>query len=352
MALYDLGILGGGQLARMSAQAAQRMGLTVLVLDPSEDACAAGVTDSLVGRLDDPAAIAALFGECARATFENEFVPADAVEAAFEMADFEPDDLVPSVACLRLVQDKLAQRRAYEAAGIPGPRAVELEKAEGPGVAKSRFGGYDGKGVRFVDSPSELDVPEGTWMWEERVSFVRELSAMVVVQGSAVAVSDVVVTENADAVCDVTFPAGGHAVATETAIRAAKVFRSDGLFGVEMFELADGRVFVNEIAPRPHNTGHWTMEGGSSQFEQHVRVAMGMPIEPAFANPPWTMANLLGGPGDDFRDGLWRALALDPSARVHWYGKSVRPGRKVGHINVPGADPSRARRVREAFLGK
>lgn len=354
-ATYDLGILGGGQLARMTAMAAQRMGLSVLTLDPGEETPAGAIADALQGSLSDPHALAALFSACERVTLENEFVPASAVREGVALAGFDPADLVPSVDALERVQDKLVQRQAYAAAGVPGPRFMPLEEATEAGVAKARFGGYDGKGVRMTDDPASLGMEPGTWMWEERVPFARELSVMVVLQDGRAALSDPVVTEqDANAVCDVTYPAEGPcAEARRVAEAAARVFGSDGLFGVELFELADGRILVNETAPRPHNTGHWTMEGGCSQFEQHVRVALGMPVDPVFANAPWTMANILGAPASgEWRDGLWAVLALDPEARVHWYAKSdPRPGRKTGHLNIPGRDPERARRARAAFTG-
>ena len=343
MASYDLGFLGGGQLARMSIQAAQRMGLRCLSLDPGEGGPAAQVAEAIVGRLDDPTAIARLVKGCEFVTLENEFIPADAVRTALRSVGRREDVLVPGVETLATVQDKLLQRRAYGRAGVPSPRAVDAEDAEAlgfPCVLKARFGGYDGKGTRVVRSREEYEAIrplwQENWLAEEFVPFQRELAVMACVYGEHRLAFPTVETVQKEFVCDLVFPAGVDA--SEIALRAVEAVGGTGLFGVELFETADGALLVNEIAPRPHNTGHFTLDwGGPSQFEAHVRAVMGLPpVEPVSAGFA-VMANLLGQPGaGDFRRALPAALE-GPGARIHWYGKAeAKPGRKMGHLNVVG----------------
>jgi 5-(carboxyamino)imidazole ribonucleotide synthase len=361
MANYDLGILGGGQLARMSVQAAQRMGLRCLTLDPGEDSPASQIAASRVGSLSDPDAIAGILADCDYVTLENEFIPANAITKAVERTAFDLDRLIPGVDALANIQDKLRQRRAYAQADVPSPLAVAIQTGEEvdvlgfPCVLKARFGGYDGKGVRFVHSREEFEAlrpvwSDGNWLAEAMVPFVRELAQMVAITPTQTVVFPTVETVQADHVCDLTFPSDQDT--TEIAIAAARAVGSVGLFGVELFQLATGAILVNEIAPRPHNTGHYTLDGGGvSQFEIHVRVAMGLPLPPVETMVPTVMANLLGQPGaGDFRDGLRAALTANPKAKVHWYGKaSSKPGRKMGHLNLPGGTQDEARAARAAF---
>lgn len=361
---FDIGFLGGGQLARMSIMAAQRMGLRCVSLDPGEDTPASQVAPAIVGRLDDPEKVAELAQCSERLTFENEFIPAEALREALQAAGFDEANLMPGIGTLATIQDKLLQRQALLAADVPSPRAVQLE-ADGshaiseigfPMVLKARFGGYDGKGTRYARSMEEFEEHaglwgEGGWLAESFVPFRRELAAMVTIdrQGNA-GCFPTMETVQSRHVCDLVFPSGTDA--SQTAIAAVRAVEGVGLFGVEMFELEDGSVQINEIAPRPHNTGHYTLDwGGVSQFEQHVRLVMGLPlVEPR--GEETCMANLMGQEGaGDFRAGLRTALELEPEARVHWYGKAdSRPGRKMGHLNVSGADcVERAKRAREAF---
>ena len=363
MSTYDLGFLGGGQLARMSIQAAQRTGLRCLSLDPGEGGPAAQVADAVVGRLDDPDAIARVLGACEFVTLENEFIPARAIREAVARTGREESCLVPGVDALATIQDKLVQRRAYDEAGVPSPRAVEAKDAEAlgfPCVLKARFGGYDGKGTRIARTCEEYEAlrpvwHEG-WLAEEFVPFRRELAVMACVYGEHRFAFPTVETVQTDYVCDLVFPADVDA--SEIALRAVEAVGGQGLFGVELFETEDGRISVNEIAPRPHNTGHSTLDwGGPSQFEAHVRAVMGLPpVAPVSAGFA-VMANLLGQPGaGDYRKAIPAALD-DPGARFHWYGKAeAKPGRKMGHLNVVGGPAEsvadvvgRAKAARAAF---
>lgn len=348
---YDLGFLGGGQLARMSIQAAQRMGLRCVSLDPAMDCCAGQIADHIQGNLDDPEAISRVIEQSGRVTLENEFIPARAIRAAFEHAKRDERALTPGTACLEVIQDKLLQREAMNRAGVPSPNAAPIrdpasllsrltEDAEfSPVVLKSRFGGYDGKGVRpahslqqFASILDDLGDRATDWLLEDFVPFQRELAVMVFVSPTHKGAYPTMETVQSNHVCDLVFPCDAYAA--EIAIAAVEAVGGHGLFGVELFQLENRNILVNEIAPRPHNTGHYTLDwGGTSQFEQHVRLAMGFPIDPSPKGRPTCMANLLGGEGAlDLSAATARALAY-PETYVHWYGKSPRPGRKVGHIN-------------------
>ncbi len=367
---YDLGFLGGGQLARMSIQAAQRMGLRCLSLDPGDKTPASEIAPAQVGALDDPDKIAELFRACAKVTLENEFIPAESIRQGLALAGEPESTLMPGLDTLGTIQDKLLQREAYRRAGAPSPIALPLEGdgAEAvrtlgfPMVLKARFGGYDGKGTRYARTPEELEEHrplwgQGGWMAEGFVDFRRELAVMVYRRGDHVGCFPTVETIQTNHVCDLVFPAGVDASAA--AIEAVEAVGGEGLFGVELFETREGAFLINEIAPRPHNTGHSTLDGCSlSQFDMHIRLTLGLPLPAPQSVRPVVMANLLGQPGaGDFRKGL-RAVC-DPDARLHWYGKAEsRPGRKMGHLNLIGEEGApierlveRARLAREAFYG-
>jgi 5-(carboxyamino)imidazole ribonucleotide synthase len=221
-------------------------------------------------------------------------------------------------------------------------------------ILKARFGGYDGKGTRWARTPEEFDAlrnewEPGGWLAEELVPFRRELAVMVARSANETRCFPTMETVQVNHVCDLVFPA--DADASEAAIAAVEAVEGFGLFGVELFELPDGSFQINEIAPRPHNTGHYTLDwGGPSQFEVHVRLAMGLPL-PELTGSEAAMANLLAPGPADWRAGLRAALAAEPSAHVHWYGKAeLKPGRKVGHINASGPGcRERVVRAREAF---
>lgn len=351
---FDLGFLGGGQLARMSIQAAQRMGLRCVSLDLGTDTPASQVAPSIVGRLDDPSKIAEIFQTAAHVTLENEFIPADAIRQAQDAIAGPAKRLIPPVEVLATIQDKLRQREALARGGVPTPRAIELEPDPAsairtigfPMVLKARFGGYDGKGTRYARSAEELESHRplwgrGGWLAESFVPFVRELAAMVYVERSGRAGAfPTVETVQENHVCSLVFPAAKDA--TEVAIAAVRAVGGIGLFGVEMFELRDGSIQINELAPRPHNTGHYTLDwGGPSQFDVHVRLACGYPVVPLDGPTRGVcMANLLGQPGaGDLEKARRTLLDEHPRARFHWYGKAEsKPGRKMGHINVVQED--------------
>ncbi|CAN5631433.1 5-(carboxyamino)imidazole ribonucleotide synthase [soil metagenome] len=358
--VYDLALLGGGQLARMTLMAAQRMGLRCVSLDPGVDTPASQVASAFIGHLNDPVAIAGVLRQSGAATLENEFIPAQALAEGCRLAGFSPDRLVPGIECLATIQDKLLQREAYANAGVPTPKAValnsvkEAEDAIGyPMVIKARFGGYDGKGTRWARTWEELESHRplwegGGWLTEACVPFRRELAVMVALDGRGnVETFPTMETRQTNHVCDLVLPCDTDA--REIAIAAARAVGERGLFGVELFETEDGAISVNEIAPRPHNTGHYTLDwGGSSQFEQHIRVALGLPLLKTEGGPQ-SMANLLGQEkvGDPIA-AILAATRQYPEAKFHWYGKrEAKPGRKMGHVNAQTPDAALA--AREAF---
>lgn len=367
---FDLGFLGGGQLARMSILAAKRLGIECVSVDPQEDSPAGHVAPSVTGDLRDPEVIAEVFRNAAVVTLENEFVPAATIRAALEQAKIEPGRMVPDVEVLATVQDKLLQRQALNRAGVPSPVAVALEgdgevaiaKVGFPMMLKQRFGSYDGRGTvpahdrkQFHDQ--QVHWGQGGWLAETYVPFQRELAVIayrwrkpgVGILEGAFPTMETVQTHH---VCDLVFPADTDA--SEVAIAAVRAIEGFGLFGVELFQLPDGSVQVNEIAPRPHNTGHYTLDwGGVSQFDQHVRLALGLSPAAPFGAPT-CMANLLGKPHvGDWRRAMIATLEYDPDIRFHWYEKAEsRPGRKMGHLNAVGVDiVERAKLARDVFYG-
>ncbi|HJY96239.1 MAG TPA: 5-(carboxyamino)imidazole ribonucleotide synthase [Streptosporangiaceae bacterium] len=361
-----VGMVGAGQLARMTAQAAIGLGVGFRVLAGSAADSAARVTaGTQVGdyrSLDDLRAFAA---GCDVLTFDHEHVPGGHL-AALEAAGVQ---VRPSAAALRFTQDKLAMRERLAGLGIACPRfapvagLAEVEAfAAGrwPVVLKAVSGGYDGKGVWVCASPGQARavLAHGlALIAEEYVAFDRELAVLAARsphnQG---AVYPVVETVQRDGICrEVIAPAPGLAPgravhAEELALRIAAELDVTGLLAVEMFETSRG-LLVNELAMRPHNCGHWTIEGAvTSQFEQHLRAVLDLPLgSPALAAPATVMANVLGGDDGDIYDRYIHVMAGDPAVKVHMYGKPARPGRKIGHVTVTGADPAeladRARRA-------
>jgi 5-(carboxyamino)imidazole ribonucleotide synthase len=348
-----VGMVGGGQLARMTAQAAIGLGVGFRVLAGSAADSAARVTvGTQLGdyrSLDDLRAFAA---GCDVLTFDHEHVPGGHL-AALEAVGIQAR---PSAAALRFTQDKLAMRERLAGLGIDCPRfapvsgIAEVEAfAAGtwPVVLKAVSGGYDGKGVWVCASAAQARavLAHGlALIAEEYVPFDRELAVLAARsphnQG---AVYPVVETVQRDGICrEVIAPAPGLAPgrtahAEELALRIAAELDVTGLLAVELFETSRG-LLVNELAMRPHNCGHWTIEGAvTSQFEQHLRAVLDLPLgSPALAAPVTVMANVLGGDDGDVYDRYIHVMAGDPAVKVHMYGKPVRPGRKIGHVTVTG----------------
>ncbi|MCT2292466.1 MULTISPECIES: 5-(carboxyamino)imidazole ribonucleotide synthase [Janibacter] len=356
-----VGIIGGGQLARMCAGPAAELGVTLAVLAEAPDASAALVTPfAPVGDHTDVETVRDFARHCDVITFDHEHVPAPVIEAL--VADGVA--VHPTPEALLHAQDKLVMRRALTEAGVPCPRwtqaATEEEvttfaEAVGwPVVVKTPRGGYDGKGVMLADTVDDVRdwlsaaAERGeTLLLEERVPFVRELSVLLARSPSGQAAAwPVVETVQTDGICtEVIAPAPdlepeAARAATLVGLDIAAALEVTGVMAVELFELADGSVVVNELAMRPHNSGHWSMDGAvTGQFEQHLRAVLDLPLGSPRAREPWTvMANVLGGEPTDLYPTYRHLMARDPELKVHLYGKGVRPGRKIGHVNVSGSD--------------
>ncbi len=358
-----MGIIGGGQLARMCAGPAAQLGITLSVLAESEDAGAALVVPSSpVGDHTDAEAVLDFARHCDVVTFDHEHVPAHVLDLLVD----EGVVLHPDPGALRFAQDKLAMRGRLSGLGIPCPRWTRADEAAEvtafgdevgwPVVAKTPRGGYDGKGVRLVDSADELAdwieraAPNGLLL-EERVPFRRELAVLLARSPSGQAAAwPVVETVQTDGVCtEVLAPApevdpGTAANAVAAALRIAGELGVTGVLAVELFEVEGGDddpgFVVNELAMRPHNSGHWSMDGAvTGQFEQHLRAVLDLPLGSPVPRAPWTvMANILGGDYAELYPAYRHVMARDPEVKVHVYGKDVRPGRKIGHVNVSGDD--------------
>ncbi len=430
-----VGVVGGGQLARMMQPSAIELGVKLRVLAESPQVSAAQVVpDSPVGDHRDPVAVSAFAAECDVLTFDHEHVPGPLLEKL--VADGVT--VRPGPQALAHAQDKLVMRRRLTELGVPCPRwrevhdwddviafAAELSASGGSGqvVLKTPRGGYDGKGVLVLrgltaqptaptsdelaasdpDEPagSKPDEPAGSkpdeaagskpdeaagskpaeatarrWLAEagaggllaeERVAFDRELAVLVARSPSGQAAAwPVVESTQVDGVCrEVVSPAPGldqelAARATEIGLTLAGELGVVGVLAVEMFQVsADSgpRVLVNELAMRPHNSGHWTMDGAvTSQFEQHLRAVLDLPLGDPRSRATWSvMVNVLGGDHPDLYRSYLHVMARDPGVKVHMYGKEVRAGRKVGHVTVCGDDLadclSRARHAADFICG-
>ena len=354
-----VGMVGGGQLARMTHQAAIALGqsLRVLATDP-EDGAALVVGDVRIGHHTDLSALREFAKGCDVVTFDHEHVPGEHIRTLAA----EGVTLRPGADALRYSQDKRAMRERLTAMGLPVPRwapvraTTDIEQfvaqAGWPVVVKAVRGGYDGRGVWVVRSAAEAP-PDTELIVEERVPLARELSAVVARSPfGQVAAYPVVETVQRDGICvEVVAPAPGLAEeraveAQRLAIELTTALDVVGLLAVELFDTGD-RLLVNELAMRPHNSAHWTIEGArTSQFEQHLRAVLDYPLGDTSATAPVVvMANVLGGEpgGMSVDERLHHLFAADPGAKVHLYGKKVRPGRKIGHVTVLGDDLDRTR---------
>ena len=362
----QIGIIGGGQLARMCYAPAIALGLHVRLLAEAADGSAAQVyADVTVGDYTDAETVRAFAAGCDVITFDHEHVPTTLLR------QLEADGVAvrPGPDALVHAQDKAVMRDRLSAAGIPCPRyrvvadPAALTRFGGehgwPVIAKTSRGGYDGRGVWKVESADEVanpfaDLAPGVEVLaEEFVDFARELSALVVrsPSGQAVAYPISESVQRGGICVETTTPAPGldpeQAVAIEQlALSVAAELGVVGVLAVELMQRRDGSVVVNELAMRPHNTGHWSIDGAhTSQFENHLRAVADLPLGDPATTVPWTvMANVLGGTVEDLTSALLHSFARDPRLRVEFYGKQVRPGRKVGHVTAVGRDLDDVRR--------
>jgi 5-(carboxyamino)imidazole ribonucleotide synthase len=356
-------MVGGGQLARMTHQAAIALGQSLRVLAADEnDAAAMVAADVTIGQHTDFEALLAFAKTVDVLTFDHEHVPS---EHLFTLAMHDNTPIRPGPDSLVFAQNKLLMRERLSAEDYPCPPFAEVSEVDDvlkfgteyswPVVLKAATGGYDGRGVWMLDSDQEarLLVPEllaaGTQlMVERRVAMRRELCALVARspfgQGAAWPVVETVQKDGINT--EVLAPAPGLTArkvdeAQHLALRIASALNVVGVLAVELFD-TDGGLIINELAMRPHNSGHWTMDGSrTSQFEQHLRAVLDYPLGSTELLAPTVMANVLGAPvlprmGPDER--LHHLFARFPDVRVHLYGKGERPGRKLGHVNFVGRD--------------
>jgi 5-(carboxyamino)imidazole ribonucleotide synthase len=363
---FTVGIIGGGQLARMMHAASIGLGINVRLLAEGRQTSAATVVhDVTVGDYTDPDTVRSFAAGCDVVTFDHEHVPTGLLR------DLESAGVVvrPGPAALIHAQDKAIMRDRLTALGAPCPisRVVSDEAALAafgeelgwPIVAKTSRGGYDGKGVWRLDSALEAGKPfagvtDGVQIiGEEFVDFARELSALVVRspsgQAAAYPISESV-QQNGICVETIT-PAPDLAdeqavAAQQLALMIAHELGVVGVLAVELMQRADGSVVVNELAMRPHNTGHWTIDGAhTSQFENHLRAVLDLPLGDPSSKESWiVMANVFGGRLEDLPSALLHCFARDRRLRVQLYGKQVRPGRKVGHVTTFGDDLAETRK--------
>jgi 5-(carboxyamino)imidazole ribonucleotide synthase len=356
-------MIGGGQLARMTHQAAIALGQTLRVLAAAPDDPAAQVTpDVVLGAHTDIDALRRAAKGADALTFDHEHVPTGLLEQLVA----EGVRVAPPPEALIHAQDKLVMRRRLETLGAPVPRFAEVTtvddvddfaaRIDGPVVVKTVRGGYDGRGVILARDVAEARDAVARYLAdgvavlvEERVAMRRELSALVARspfgQGAAWPIVETVQRNGINV--EVIAPAPGldpelGGAAEALGLRLAEELGVVGVLAVELFETNDGGLVVNELAMRPHNSGHWTMDGATtSQFEQHLRAVLDYPLGATGPIAPLTvMANVLGAPqapAISMDERLHHLFARMPDAKVHLYGKSERPGRKIGHVNLLGA---------------
>ena len=355
-----IGIIGGGQLGKMMILEAKRLGFYVVILDPAADCPAHSISDKhIVAGFDEHSGYFELAKEVDIITYEFEHINAEALE----ILEKKGHVIYPSVSSLKTIQNKYSQKQVLSARGIPVPRFAKVSSLDDirefgkkerfgyPLMLKSTTGGYDGKGNALIRSEAEAErayqqLGSGAkeLMVEEFIDFDKEISIIACrgIDGTR-AIYPVAENTHANSILDVTaVPARIDRAAMEKAAAIAdevmEVFAGVGTFCIELFVAKGGAVYVNEVAPRPHNSGHYTIEGCfANQFENHIRAIVGLPFGSVDLISPAVMVNLLGeGDGPARLVGLEEAY-LDPNVRVHFYGKSEsKSGRKMGHFTVIG----------------
>jgi 5-(carboxyamino)imidazole ribonucleotide synthase len=342
-----VGVLGGGQLGRMLAMAAARLGFDTAILSPETNPPAARVASrAFTAPYENLHALEAFAGACDVVTYEFENVPATAVAQLQELGVA----VAPGGRALAVAQDRVSEKSFVNSEGIATvPFAavdriedlrLALERIGAPALLKTRREGYDGKGQVWIEDPADAEaafrrIGRKPAILEGRADFVRELS-VIAARSRDGRVACYPPTENHHengilrrSIAPANASPGIEAKARQIAQRLLTGLEYVGVMGVELFELADGRLLVNEIAPRVHNSGHWTLDACEvDQFEQHIRAVTGWPLGPTHLLARAEMTNLIGDEAD-----AWRELANDPAARVWLYGKGeARPGRKMGHV--------------------
>ncbi|MEO7349890.1 MAG: 5-(carboxyamino)imidazole ribonucleotide synthase [Terrimesophilobacter sp.] len=360
--LMRVGVIGGGQLARMMIPAAINLGIELRVLAETEG-MAASMAATQIGDYRDVGEVLRFCEDVDVVTFDHEHVPQPVLHALIDAGIA----VHPGPDALLYAQDKLLMRAKLSELGIPTPVWAAVEDAReldaflaengGAAVVKTARGGYDGKGVRVVRAGSDAgdwfaalaeDGNGGALLAEELVPFRRELAQSVArTPAGQLMTWPLVESIQREGVCsEVIAPAPSSAgklaqVAADVAIAIAEGLGVTGVMAVELFETTDERILVNELAMRPHNSGHWSIEGSAtSQFEQHLRAVLDLPLGPTGIMAPWAvMVNVLGGPADGVMSDRYGQVFSDyPMVNVHNYGKAPRPGRKIGHVTAIGSD--------------
>lgn len=364
-----IGVVGGGQLARMMAPAATELGLELQVLAESDDVCATrAVPYAPVGDYRDFDTLHEFARGVDVLTFDHEHVPTDFLQRLID----DGINVQPRPGALVHAQDKLEMRKAVDRLGLPNPTWAEVktlnellvfgEETGWPVVLKTPRGGYDGKGVLVLDDADQARHQAATWfdqlpertdfsslLVEEKVPFTRELSALVARRDSGeVRAWPVAESIQVNSVCDeVIAPAPGLSedlvkAATAAAVQVATELEVTGVMAAELFEVPGSAAgfMVNEFAMRPHNSGHWTQDGSvTSQFEQHLRAVANLPLGDTSLKGDYAlMKNFLGGENQDIFGVYPQVLGNYPAAKMHFYGKEPKPGRKIGHINMIGSN--------------
>ena len=354
-----VGVVGAGQLARMMIEASARVNIKIKLLAETPNDCAALISNNVeIGDYKNYDTLRKFCENVDVLTFDHEHVPLEHLKKL----ELQGVKIRPGIKALSCAQDKAIMRTTLSEAKLEMPRWAIVKNQEEienfaakigwPLVIKSSVGGYDGKGVWIAQDITEVQkiiespIKESSqWLVEERVNFKRELAVHVArsPHGQSV-VYPVVQSTQVDGVCEeVIAPApnlsDNHASQIQAiALKIAEILDVIGVFSVELFDLGDGKVLINELAMRPHNSGHWTIDGSNtSQFENHLRAILDLPLgSPSLTSPNTVMVNVLGGQFDDMYKPFMHCMARDPELKIHLYGKEVKLGRKVGHVNICG----------------
>lgn len=353
-----IGILGGGQLARMSVFQAYKLGFTIAILEKEKNSPAGQLThNEFVGWVNDDKLLKQFAEECDIITLENEFIDADRLKFIESLGK----KVIPSSNTIRLIQDKFTQKKTLSKHNIPVPNFIEVKsindyerisaKLGKRFILKSRKMGYDGYGnadvknvIEFKEAYKKLINRHSNLYAEEFIKFFKELAVMVVRTKKEIKPYPVVETIQKNHICHTVIAPAQISKrklkeAEEIGIKCVKAVKGFGLFGIEMFIDAKGKILVNEMAPRPHNSGHYTIEGCvTSQFENHVRAVLNLPLGSTdLVKKHAVMINLLGKRNGEGTVQNYKESLGEPNLHLHIYGKSKsRIGRKMGHITIVG----------------
>lgn len=344
MSFPKVGVIGAGQLARMMVAPAIELGITLKVFAAIPDDSAAQVCDFVVGDYRDSDAVLAFAKSCDVVTFEHEQVP----QSVIRTLETHGVRVYPRADSFIYSQDKLVMREKMAELGLPNPQFERFvggkPSLQFPLIAKAPTGGYDGRGVWVVNSQKELEALPTPLLLEEKLNFTREIAVMVArsPHGQAATWSPTWTVQK-DGICTTTVtpvPELSDELSIEASTIALKIAQGINLVGVMAVELfqVDGGFIINELALRPHNSGHWTIEGANtSQFEQHLRAILDLPLGDTSRTSDWAvMGNILGGEKSDMYRPYLHLMARTPALKFHLYRKVVKPGRKIGHVTLLG----------------